>query len=49
LTALIAETKPGGAYFDWKDSAAKFRVVKREYDYVPLFIEQQVSIAKEAG
>lgn len=49
LTVLVAEKQAGGAYFDWKDNISKFKVSDREYDYVPLFLEQKVSIKKEAA
>jgi hypothetical protein len=46
VTALIAETRPGGVYYDWRESATSFVVSKRTYDYVPLFLDQHITINK---
>lgn len=44
VSALMAETRPGGVYYDWKDDIATFDVKARDFDYVPLYLTEGVKI-----
>jgi ABC-2 type transport system ATP-binding protein len=46
ITALAAETRPGGTYYDWKDNIAAFTIYDRPFNYVPLYINHSVAITK---
>jgi ABC-type uncharacterized transport system ATPase subunit len=48
VTCIAAETRPGGVYYDWKDDLTSFTVYDRPFNYVPLYINHSVKIAKSA-
>lgn len=45
ISGQVAEHKAGGKYYDWRENVATFQIQDREFDYVPLYICDDISIA----
>ncbi len=44
ISGQVAEKKAGGEYYDWKEDMLTFSVEDREFDYVPLYINDTTTI-----
>lgn len=47
VSGQVAEQKAGGKYYDWRENIAKFQIQDREFDYVPLYICDSISVAQK--